>query len=175
MFALSWLWAEWGLEPLGLRYLGLRDYLLLEDHWSLDDEELLALVLGTSVAVGWTAAGLDVSDGTLEDFPLVLPFFLFFTVWWLKVETGLSLDDETRSEGQFAGCRLVALITLISTALVGWEWYFCGYESAAFLDEVVYLLVDLLVSLYEFVHQLLLVLLLLHLVVYVILKELFLV
>lgn len=76
MLALSWLCAERGLEPLRLRDLSLRNDLLLEDHWRLDHEELLALVLRTSIAVRGTTARLDVSDGALEDFSLVLLLLL---------------------------------------------------------------------------------------------------
>lgn len=153
MLALPWLGAEWGLEPLSLRDLGLRDDLLLENHGRLDHEQLLTLVCRSGVAVGGAPSGLDVADGALKDFPLMLLLlFLLFTVGGLEVETGFPLDDETRPERQFAGGGFVALITLISTALFSRNGQGSRHKATTLLDKIINLLIDLLIPLQQFTH-----------------------
>lgn len=176
MLALPGLGAERGLEPLSLRDLGLGDDLLLEDHGRLDHEELLALVCRSGVAVRGAPSGLDVADGALEDFPLVLLLlFLLLAVGGLEVEAGLALDDETGSEGQLARGGFVALITLVPTALFCLKGQGSRHEATTLLHKVVNLLVDLLIPLQQLTHQLFFMLLLLHLIIDVILQKLLLV
>lgn len=135
------------LEPLGLSHLCLRNYLLLKHHRSLHYKELFAFVL-RSIAMRRPSSRIYIFYGSLKNLRL-LPLLIlpFLTVWWFKMKTGFSLrDDEAGSKGKLAGNWL---ISLVSTALVGWwRWReVCRDIRATLLDEGINLLIDFLIPL----------------------------